>query len=86
MNIDIGSDGNMALTFPNGHVVSIPWSEKGMAILRRILIENKDVSATKTIGATAAPVQHMIERWLVEDSIRKQEAEAELIEGLTFEL
>lgn len=86
MNIDIGADGNMALTLPNGHVVSIPWSEKGMAILRRILIENKDTSAPRTIGAKAAPVQHMIERWLVEDSERKQKAQDELIAGLSFEL
>lgn len=86
MKIEMGSDGNIALTCQGGNVVSIPWTEKGMAVLHRILSADLAAKQRPTIGEEASPVQYMVERWLVEDAERKAKAHEELISSLKFDL
>lgn len=86
MKIEMGADGNIALTCGGGNVVSIPWTDKGMAILHRILSADLAAKQRPTIGEEASPVQYMVERWLVEDAKRKQAEEDALIASLDFKL
>lgn len=93
MNIELDpSSGGFLLSLPGGNRVSIPFSEKGLHIIHRILTAERRANERldKTIGAEASPVQHMIERWLVEDKEKKTAVEkaehAELIAGLDFKL
>lgn len=93
MNIELDTaGGGFLLDVPGGNRVAIPLSEKGLAILHRILTAERRANARleKTIGSEASPVQYMIERWLVEDKERKAKAEAqaneELLKSLDFDL
>lgn len=91
INLDPAS-GGFLLSLPGGNAVSIPFSEKGLHIIHRILTAEKQANARldRTIGSEASPVQYMIERWLVEDKERKTkadaEANAELMKSLDFDL
>ncbi len=93
MNIELDTaGGGFLLDVPGGNRVSIPFSERGLHVIHRILTAERKAQERldKTIGSDASPVQYMIERWLVEDKERKAKAEseanAELLKSLDFDL
>jgi hypothetical protein len=93
MNIELDpASGGFLLDVTGGNRVSIPFSEKGLHIIHRILTAERRAQERldRTIGSEASPVQYMIERWLVEDKERKAkadaEANAELMKSLDFDL
>lgn len=92
MNIELDAvGGGFILDLPGGNSVAIPFSEKGLHMIHRVLSAQKRIERREqTIGSDASPVQYMIERWMVEDKERKEkaaaEAHAELMKSLDFDL
>lgn len=92
MNIELDIvSGGFILDLPGGNSVAIPFSEKGLHMIHRVLTAQKRIERREqTIGTEASPVQYMIERWLVEDRERKAKeadaANAELLKSLDFDL
>lgn len=85
MQISLDASGGFRLSWPSGHHVSIPADERGVRCLRRILLAQR-VNATNSFASDAAPVQHMIDRWLVEDKAKSEAKHVELIASLEFDL
>lgn len=85
MQIELGPDGNFALTLPNGHTVAIPLTLSGLAAIRRILL-SAETSEDRRIGTRGAPIQHMIDQWLKADSARKAAEADEFAKSLNIEI
>lgn len=92
MNIELAPDGGFTLSVPSAsgtHPISIPFSEKGLRLLRHILTRYERAPKAK-IGNTSSPTQYMVEQWLKQDAERKREeaaeAHAKMLEELSFDM
>lgn len=87
--IDIGPDDTFILFFQAdesalSHSVTIPATESGLAVLKRILHARKQDTKGRKISTQSAPVQAQIRQWLAADrAARAAEARAQHTATLT---
>lgn len=71
--VDLSQTGNLLLHLPTGRALEIDCSEAGMRHILRILSDYKRKVRNQPGYINHFPTQHVVEKWLKEDRIKKIE-------------
>lgn len=66
----------------DGHRIEVPANERGVAVLRRILMNRKP--GRNRIAEPGSPTQHLVEQWLKDGNRVQRPRVAELVQEGEF--